>query len=208
MLFSSALQIRPGITAIIGSGGKTGLLYRLAQELGPRVILCTSTQIYPPTHVPVVEWVESCDRPVCVGSPNPNGKLGSPKQSFSELARLGEYVLVEADGSKHLPLKAHAVHEPVIPEGSNQVITVVGASGLGQSIYDSVHRPEIFLKLTGSEIASPKAVAEALGKEALGTRILINQVDAAPEAAFALSRLLSGPVLLASVQKGEIICSY
>ena len=31
--FAEALQVRPGLTAIIGGGGKTTLLYRLAREL-------------------------------------------------------------------------------------------------------------------------------------------------------------------------------
>lgn len=36
------------------------------------------------------------------------------------LADAADYVIVEADGSKRLPLKAHASHEPVIPENTRQ----------------------------------------------------------------------------------------
>lgn len=46
--FTEALGIVPGITAIIGGGGKTSLMNRLAAELsaaGSRVIICTSTHI-------------------------------------------------------------------------------------------------------------------------------------------------------------------
>ena len=52
--FSEALQVRPGLTAIIGGGGKTTLLYRLARELEGRgsVIVTTSPHIFKPTDLP------------------------------------------------------------------------------------------------------------------------------------------------------------
>lgn len=208
MGFVDALEISKGVTAIIGSGGKTSLLYALAEELQGTVILCTTTQIYPPEHIPVVQYLQQVQGIVCVGTPCPNGKLGTPQQSMAQLAELADFVLVEADGSKHLPLKAHADYEPVIPENCTQVILVVGASGLNKPISESVHRYEIFATLTGSQIATPEAVAMAIEKEALGNRILINQADAAPEAALELAKLLPGPVCVGSVKEGEILCLY
>lgn len=208
MTFSQALGITPGITAIIGSGGKTSLMYKLAEELPGSVILCTSTLIYPPEHIPVLSHVDHVDGAICVGSPGPKGKLVSPEQSFRELATLADYVLVEADGSKHLPLKAHANYEPVIPPSCNRIITIVGASGIGKPIEESVHRCEIFRELTGSETASPEAVANALLTENLGDVILINQADTHPGEAEALASLLPSPVITASIVKGEILCLY
>ena len=208
MLFAEALHITRGVTAIIGSGGKTSLMYRLAQELQGRVIVCTSTQIFPPKHIPFVQRIEAFEGTVCVGTPCPNGKLGPPEQSFEELAEIADYVLVEADGSKHLPLKAHAPHEPVIPNKATQRITVVGASGLNQPISEVVHRHEIFYDLTQSALATPQAVAACLQTEALGDRIFINQTDTNECAARELAELLPWPVTLGSLQKGEIVCSY
>ncbi|MFR3878481.1 MAG: hypothetical protein ACLTYW_10430 [Collinsella sp.] len=43
------------------------------------------------------------------------GKLSAPAEPLNELAQRFDYVLAEADGSKRLPLKAHAAWEPVIP---------------------------------------------------------------------------------------------
>ena len=51
----SALKIEPGITAIIGSGGKSTLLKTLGLELmraGGRVLLCTTTHMFPVAGVP------------------------------------------------------------------------------------------------------------------------------------------------------------
>ena len=50
MKFAELLEIRPGVTAVIGGGGKTTLLRVLGEELaaaGGRVLLCASTKIFP-----------------------------------------------------------------------------------------------------------------------------------------------------------------
>ena len=210
--FAEALQVRPGLTAIIGGGGKTTLLYRLARELEGRgsVIVTTSTHIFKPTDLPFALTAGKVSGILCVGTLCENGKLSAPQQSFGELSTLADYVLVEADGSAGRPLKAHASHEPVIPREANQVICVVGASGLNRPAAEAAHRPERCMALSGSDTASPEAVAAVLGKEALHTRVLINQADS-PEritVAYELARLLDCPVVIASLQKGELLCVY
>lgn len=209
MHIAEALNITHGVTAIIGSGGKTTLLLRLAEELRAQgsVIVTTTTHIYPPKNIPIVERVERVDGCVCVGVACENGKLKAPPQSIEELSALADFVLVEADGSKHLPLKAHLPHEPVVPQGSH-IICVVGASGLFGPIERVVHRAERFSELTNSEIATPQAVALALESENLAHRYLINQVDANEAAARELAALLNKPCVLASLEKGELLCSY
>lgn len=208
--FAKQLHITGGVTAIIGSGGKTTLLYTLARELSRKgsVLVATTTHIWKPEHLPVASETGPVEGVLCVGTPMENGKLTAPKQSFDELENLADYVLVEADGSKGLPLKAHASHEPVIPGNARQVICVVGASGLGKPVCEVVHRPEIFTRITESDIASPEAVARVLEKEKLHTRVLINQVDTPERETLAreLADCLSCPVVLAALQKGEIIC--
>ena len=169
MDFPKLLGLRPGVTAVIGSGGKTSLLRRLAEELPGTVLLCTTTHIrpfeeYPLLTAPTPEDIRkalTAHRVLCLGTPCENGKLTAPSLSVETLATLADYVLVEADGSRQLPLKAHEAHEPVIPAVSRQVICVVGASGFGKPIRESVHRPEQFCALTDRE------------REALGLRTLI-----------------------------------
>ena len=89
-------------------------------------------------------------------------------------------MLVEADGSRQLPLKAHEAHEPVIPAVSRQVICVVGASGFGKPIRESVHRPERFCALTGaatSDPVTPEQAAKAILAEQLCDAVFLNQID-------------------------------
>ena len=204
------LHIVRGVTAIIGSGGKTTLMYALAQELARlgSVIVTTTTHIRRPEHLPVSEWVQDACGIVCVGTPCENGKLSAPRQSMKELANLADYVLVEADGSAGKPLKAHAAHEPVIPDNAAQVICVAGASGLNRPISEAVHRPEIFFQLTNCTVATPKAVAAALKTENLFDRLVINQCETQESAARELAQQMTVPVLLTCLKKGEIRCSY
>lgn len=208
--FASYLHIRRGLTALIGSGGKTTLMLRLARELRAygSVIVTTSTHIFPPEGMPVLpETQKLADHALCcVAAPAENGKLCAPQQPFEALAALADFVLVEADGSARRPLKAHLPHEPVIPAAAGEVICLVGATGIGKPVFEAAHRPERFVALGGDTVATPEAITRVLRAEALFSKVLINQADAAPEEAEQLARLLGCPAV--SVQKGEILCEY
>ena len=54
MTLSQLLDIRPGVTAVIGGGGKTTLLRTLGEELAGQhpVLLCTTTKILPFSDLP------------------------------------------------------------------------------------------------------------------------------------------------------------
>ena len=188
MAFYRQLGVEPGVTAVIGSGGKTSLLRRLAEEVPGTVILCTTTHIrpfaeYPLLTGPTPETVRQAladSRVICLGTPCENGKLTAPALPMETLAGLADYVLVEADGSRQLPLKAHSPHEPVIPAASRWTICVAGASGFGKPIRETVHRPERFCVLTGAaETApvTPELAARALLTEHLCDAVFLNQLD-------------------------------
>ena len=84
MRLAEALDVRPGVISVVGSGGKTSLLAALARELPGTVVLTTTTHILPFTGVPLVTSADADDvraalaesRVVCVGSQaEKNGKL-------------------------------------------------------------------------------------------------------------------------------------
>lgn len=57
MELEKLLKIRPGVTAVIGGGGKTTLLRALGEELagkGRSVLLCTTAKIFPFDGLPCV----------------------------------------------------------------------------------------------------------------------------------------------------------
>lgn len=220
MTFASALDVRRGVTAVIGGGGKTTLLRRLGQELQQRgtVLLCTTTKMYPFSDIPCACTAEELDalrqscRLLCAGVPlEDTGKLTAPPTSMAELARRFDYVLVEADGSAGRPMKAHAPHEPEIPPGVDQTILVLGASGFGRPVAEAAHRPELYAHLAASGLTdpiTPQLAAKVLLAERLHTRVLINQAETAEgkAAAQSLAGLLDCPVTAGSLRKGEILC--
>lgn len=208
------LEIPPGITALIGSGGKSTLLSLLARELsaaGERVLCATTTHMFPPEGMSLAsspaaaEALLSKGGPVCIGARAETGKLGPPPEDLAVYQRLCDHLLVEADGSRRLPLKAHAPHEPVIPAGTARTVLVVGASGLYRPVWEAVHRPEIFCTLADCAMedpATPERVARVIQKEGLGDLVLVNQADAAREAAEELAALVGKPAVTAALQKG------
>ncbi len=213
MDISALLGVERGVIALIGGGGKTTLMYTLAEELRHRgtVVVTTSTHIQRPEQYPVLTAADDVAAAlaehgaVCVASESPEGKLCAPALSFEALAALADFVLVEADGSKRLPLKAHAPHEPVIPVNARRIIYVVGADGFGRPIRQVCHRPERYAALCGAvedDLVTPALEAKVLHAEGYDTGwVYINKVET-PEDwrnAEALAALLPGKVIAGSL---------
>ena len=211
------LGVRPGVTALAGGGGKTTMMYALARELVSRgtVICTTTTRILPPDHLPVLERVDrkalEASRCVCAGRPAPEGKLAAPAQSMAELAALGDYTLVEADGSRGLPVKAHLSHEPVIPAEAGLTVVLAGASGFGRPAKEAVHRWETFCRLTGAAPEEPvtaDCLACLLAAEGFGDVVFINQAETPERKAEArrLAAQLDRPVCAGALKGGIWEC--
>ncbi len=215
------LGVAPGITAVIGSGGKTTLLEALGRELakeGHHVLLCTTTKMYSFPGLPCARSSAELEalrqtRPLlCAGTPvKGTGKLTAPDQPFRDLQNRFDYVLAEADGAAGRPLKAHASWEPVIPPETGTLIHVLGASGFGRPIAEAVHRPELYARLAGVPEAAPAtaeteaAVLRAEGY--LGGVLFMNQAEKQEdrETGRVLSRLLARPIWAGSLREGSCV---
>lgn len=165
--------LRHRIISFVGSGGKTTLMFAVAKklsQLGKKVIITTSTKIYLPTDYNVVLLDKEClslaasslkDDPICViGSPCPGTGLFEPqKLCFCEqfgltpkdFLKVADFVLIEADGSKHMPLKFPGENEPVIPAESDMVIAVAGMWCVGHPISEVCHRYELACRFLSDE---------------------------------------------------------
>ena len=215
MDISALLAVEKGVTALIGGGGKTTLMYTLAEELRRRgtVIVTTSTHIQRPEQYPVLTAADDVAAAlaehgaVCVAGETAEGKLRAPALSFEVLAALADFVLVEADGSRRLPLKAHAPHEPVIPPNARRTVYVVGADGFGHPIRQVCHRPERYAALCGAaedNIVTPALEARVLHAEGYDTGwVFINKVETPEDwrSAEALTALLPGKVIAGSLRE-------
>lgn len=201
------MGVSPGITALIGGGGKTSLMYHLARELPGTVICCTTTKIWPPTDLPVISAEEDTVlsdalqryRVICAGTSAEQGKLTAPKLPLTILASLADFVLVEADGSAGRPMKAHAPYEPVLPPERRQTILVIGAEGFGKPISQAAHRPQLYARLAKTDPdtpLTPEQAAAVIEEEKWHDMVFVNQVEG-PErlrAAQRLAEFLSCPV--------------
>jgi len=191
--------LRSSRVALVGSGGKTTLMFHMARDYETRVILTTSTHI-------AQDQLEGADRHIEVhdegdipdhseklegdvllftGPPVETNRVGGlDPELLEKLLNLADSwkcpLIIEADGARKLPLKAPADHEPPIPYFVDTVITVIGLSGLGKPLNGKwVHRPELFSRLVdlpmGSVINSHHLI-KALTSEMGGLKNIPSQV--------------------------------
>jgi len=171
----------PSVCAVIGCGGKTSLITRLAGGYkGKKVLVSPTTKMYP----------TQLDGADCRGFLNPRtGKLeGLPPEELATLVPQYDIVLLEADGSRSLPCKGWREDEPVVPGWCTHTVGVVTLSALGKpATSEHVHNLPLFLALTGLSERQP-ITAQALQtmvcaeggmfKNSVGSRILLlNQVE-------------------------------
>jgi len=162
--------------ALIGAGGKTTTLFRLAHELfeeGKKVLVTTTTKIFKPAkpHVHKLYLAQDLDallgelgkikEPTVIGAGHgldEAGKLlGLPPEGFAALTQSGtvDWVLIEADGAAMKPFKVPLEHEPVVPESCPLTVWVMGIKALGQPLDEQhVHRAGRAAELLGVELGT------------------------------------------------------
>jgi probable selenium-dependent hydroxylase accessory protein YqeC len=160
---------------LVGGGGKTTLLFALAKELkktGLKIITTTTTKIFEPSReqAPCLVIEEDNARAIELVKKGLSShahvtlatkkfldeKIGGANPDIIE--RLSkqlpvDYLIVEADGAKKLPIKAPADHEPVVPSATTLLIPTVGIDAVGKPLVEEeAFRPERIAELTGAKI--------------------------------------------------------
>ena len=180
------------VVTLVGAGGKTSALFRLADEAvasGRRVVTTTTTRIF-------ASQAEQAPGRLVV-DPDGNGSIDWDALE-AELARHGHCLLVtsltgpkceglpptvvdglaarahdlgisliavEGDGSRRRPVKAPAPHEPVIPDCTTHLVPVAGLDALGLPLSEPyVHRPERMRALLQEADASTRLTARMMGR--------------------------------------------
>lgn len=140
------------IQAIVGAGGKTTLMHRLARqyrEQGLKVLLTTTTHMFIEPDTLCTGSAEEIRRALetvgyAMAGVADGEKIGPlPEAVYLEVCQYADMVLVEADGSRQLPVKYPAPHEPVIPVNADEIIIVCGLQALGRPLREAAHRWEL-----------------------------------------------------------------
>jgi probable selenium-dependent hydroxylase accessory protein YqeC len=174
-----AIGLRPReMISLVGAGGKTTLMFRLAKELldsSKKVVTTTTTKILEPNpHETPFLFVEPDETRMkqrvrdhldryhhitLAGERLGSGKLKgiSPELIGDLWSSTGvDYMVIEADGAAGRPIKAPRKHEPVIPLITTLVVALLGADGLEADLGESyVFQPERVSGLTGVPMGKP-----------------------------------------------------
>jgi probable selenium-dependent hydroxylase accessory protein YqeC len=158
--------------SLVGAGGKTTLMFRLAQELflsGRNVVTTTTTKISEPTSGEtnflfidpdgrkiknfVQRHLDQYHHVTVAQERLGSGKLkGISPNLVNELwgSHGMDTIIVEADGAAGRPVKAPREEEPVIPSNTTLVVAILGVDGLEVELNEgNVFQPERVSKMTG-----------------------------------------------------------
>ena len=172
------------VISLVGAGGKTTLMFRLAKELflsGRKVVTTTTTKILEPTSGetsslfidPNEEKIKDFVRQhlnqyhhITIA----RERLGSGRfkgvspDLVNELWNSQEIdtIIVEADGAAGRPVKAPRENEPVIPTSTTLVVAILGVDGMERELNEqNVFQPERVSKITGIPVGE-KLTDEAM----------------------------------------------
>lgn len=146
------------IISVVGSGGKTTLIHKLAEQYrsaGKSVFVTTTTHMFIEADTMLTDDADAIIRKlgetgyVMAGIPEGEKIKALSRNTFERVCAHADVVLVEADGSKHMPLKYPNIAEPVIPDGTGKIIVVWGPQGLGKPAREVCHRLDLVLQCLG-----------------------------------------------------------
>ncbi len=247
-MFAEHFALRaPALINFVGGGGKTSLILRLLDELchpGP-VIYTTTTRIHPPRPSDGMMVISSDNRDILtcilqrlgrmcadrtcklvVTGPSAGERFlkGVGPEFASSINRADfPFILNEADGARSMSLKMPREGEPVLMEGAQYLVPVIGADCLMKTLGpETLFRWELvsdlFSPLAGKpitpEVASgillhPRGVCKGWRK---GVRIVpfINKVDNdtldKPARELALALLNNPNLPVERVVWGSLLC--
>jgi len=172
------------LISLVGAGGKTTLMFRLAKDLvagGKKVVTTTTTKILEPSVRETAFLFVNCDEEKLKQSVFSHLKKYKHITIVSERLELGklkgvssglvndlwnsheiDYLIIEADGASGCPIKAPREKEPVIPSNTTLVIAILGVDGVGIELNEkNAFQPELISKMTGISVGE-KMTDEAM----------------------------------------------
>jgi probable selenium-dependent hydroxylase accessory protein YqeC len=149
--------------ALLGGGGKTALLHKLANEFAKYYSAVLQTSLtktaFHPSDNPLIlneidinklESIKFDRNPLfLIGEKINNEKLkGISEVDLAIIRHQFDITIFECDGARNKPLKAHTDYDPAVPDFTTRVIIIIGADVVNTKVGDGlVHRPELFSNL-------------------------------------------------------------
>ncbi len=211
---SSALgETGPQVVALVGAGGKTSALHLLVEELAASrgsVLATTTTMMLAsqlsllgpllfetddalPLLTRAAASLRDAETVSLAHSRASDGKVKglSPAAVDSVWAAgLTPAMVVEADGSRGLPLKAFGATEPQLPSRTTVAVVLAGLDAIGLPLdEDHVHRAALLKRLLGAapdSVVTPELIGAALALQVARVRaslpgarviVLLNKAD-------------------------------
>ena len=183
---TDALQLTlPGhaVISVVGAGGKTSLIFAWARELaasGKQVIITTTTHMYRPERME-----EGGIKVIAADDPErPDKLMALPADVLEGLRETADVILIEADGSKRMPLKWPGDNEPAIPDYTDVTVCVAGLSALGHRTSDVIYRADELPDALKRDTVDMNLMHAMLSSRSGGQkgvrgefRVFLNQVD-------------------------------
>lgn len=227
------------VVSIVGSGGKTTFLFKLAEDLKKEynVLVSTSTRIFEPSaddYDYLYKNIESYTKnkkidkknSITVVSKSINTEtkklIGIDDNDLDILKDDFDVILIEADGSRNLPLKGWKSHEPPVLKKTNKTIGVIPANLINKKVSETfIYAYDEFSILTDySEYISFEAIGKicssynGIFKNAKGSLYLfLNKADTDEEVLvskelskylkeFAVNKPFNFKICFGSLEKG------
>ena len=153
------------VITVVGAGGKTSTIFELGNELSnlnKKTIITTTTHMKLDKDFLLIDEDFNIENLKKILQKNNLIKIGKKESDYivksldeDTLKRcidISDFLLIEGDGSKRLPLKAPKDNEPVIIQETDLVIGLIGFDSLDKKIEETCHRPELVSKLLHKNI--------------------------------------------------------
>ncbi len=160
-MLKNILNISKGdIVSIVGSGGKTTTMFALGRELKScKTLLTTSTKIRRQVggdyktidNFKVLKDIHLVEGIYLSGNNVENNKFtGIKNEDLEMVSNLFDYIIIEADGAKVMPLKGWRDLEPVILNNSNKTLGIIPVDIYNMKLKDiDIFNRDIFMDIVG-----------------------------------------------------------
>ena len=178
--------------AICGAGGKTSLCSKLAKaeaSLNKKVCIITTTHMWNNIKLDDLSELSKIEAKRVYHFGTIEGDKIAPvsKDDYEKILKVFDYVILETDGSRMMPLKIPKQYlknaksssiEPIVPESADEIIVVMGLHSIGRE-FNAVcqHGNEELENLSFDNLSSKDSLVSEVLIDELIEKCYLNQLE-------------------------------